>query len=139
MNERELAIENALKRGTPNLDVFIVDDSELARIKLERLMVSFDWRVADRAVDGEEAVHKFKTNHKDIDLVTLDVEMPRMNGIVCLQKMLEIDPTARIVMVTSKGDSATVRQAIALGAKHFIVKPFQRVNVMQAMIAVMSR
>lgn len=139
MNDRELALERALMKGAPGLNVFIIDDSELSRMKIERMVVSFGWKVAETAVDGVDAVEKFRKIWKTIDLVTLDVQMPHMNGLECLQELLKIDPKARIVMVTVDSQLDTVKEAVMKGARHYIVKPFERMKVMQTFMNVMNK
>ncbi len=139
MKERDELIEKVLRKANPNLNVFIVDDSELARLKMERLVVSFGWRVVGQAADGEDALEQFEKSHSEIDLVTLDIQMPVMDGLECLEEMLRIDPAARIIMVTSDGHLDTVKKAMTMGAKHFIVKPYERLKVMEAMLSVMKK
>ena len=75
------------------------------------------------ATDGEEALHLALTQKPD--LILLDLQMPKLDGLSTLKKMLEIDPDANIIMCSALGQQQLIVQAIQLGAKDFIVKPFR--------------
>ena len=60
------------------------------------------------------------------DLVILDILMPDMNGLEALKKIREIDPDARVLMCTASEQSSHVQEALSLGAKGYIVKPFTK-------------
>jgi two-component system chemotaxis response regulator CheY len=84
--------------------------------------------VVGEAGDGEEAVGKYKELKPD--LVTMDVVMPKMNGIEALKAIKQLDPASRIVMCTAVGQEQMVKLAIKSGAKGYIVKPFQAPKVL---------
>ena len=107
----------------------IVDDSAFMVKNLDRILKSFEVEVLCTASNGLEAVENFKKHKDELDFCTLDITMPEMNGIEALEKMLEIDPKFKIMMVSAMGQKETVKKCIQLGAKHFIVKPFQRDKV----------
>ncbi len=65
-------------------------------------------------------------------VVTLDVNMPVMDGIAALKAILEHDKGARVVMLTSEGEKSIVMQAIAAGAKGYVVKPPVRARLCEA-------
>lgn len=79
------------------------------------------------AADGIEGVKAFQKVKPD--LVTMDVNMPRADGIQALRAILKIDPHAKVVMITSVEEKHIVQDAIKLGARDYIVKPFDRSNV----------
>ncbi|MFZ5650984.1 MAG: protein-glutamate methylesterase/protein-glutamine glutaminase [Bacillota bacterium] len=114
--------------------VLVVDDSSLMR----RLIVRFleediNIKVIDTAADGEEAIRKVQNLRPDV--VTLDVEMPVLDGLATLGRLMRISP-APVVMLsahTTEGARATL-QALALGAVDFVAKP-TRPGDMAAMVA----
>jgi len=65
------------------------------------------------------------------DLVTMDVVMPKVNGIEALKEIRAIDPNAKVVMCTAVGQEQMVKLAIKTGAKGYIVKPFQAPKVLE--------
>nr|WP_109442271.1 chemotaxis response regulator protein-glutamate methylesterase [Devosia elaeis] len=103
--------------------VLVVDDSALIREVLGRMLTrDGDIDVVGTAVDPIEAREKIKA--LDPDVVTLDIEMPNMNGLAFLEKLMRLRPTP-VVMVstlTKKGASETLL-ALELGAVDFVAKP----------------
>ena len=85
--------------------------------------------IAGEAGDGEEAIAKYQELKPD--LVTMDIVMPKMNGIEALKGIKVIDPAAKIIMCTAVGQEQMVKLAIKSGAKGYIVKPFQAPKVLE--------
>jgi len=106
-----------------SIRVLVVDDSALIREVLGRMLTrDGDIQVVGTAVDPIEAREKIKA--LDPDVVTLDIEMPNMNGLAFLEKLMRLRPTP-VVMVstlTKKGASETLL-ALELGAVDFVAKP----------------
>ena len=103
--------------------VLIVDDLTFIKIVLRDLVNRAGFRVIGEASDGLEAVQMYTDKHPDV--VLLDITMPKMDGLTALKKILAIDPQARVIMCSALGQQRLIVQAIQLGAKDFIVKPFQ--------------
>lgn len=118
------------ENGEP-YQALVVDDSGFMVKNLVRMLESFDAEVLATAENGKEAVDKVKELGDEIDFVTLDITMPEMDGITALDKMLEIDPDLKVIMVSAMGQEDTVKKSVMKGAKHFIVKPFQREDVFE--------
>jgi two-component system, chemotaxis family, protein-glutamate methylesterase/glutaminase len=106
-----------------SIKVLVVDDSALIREVLSRMLSrDADIDVVGTAVDPIDAREKIKTLNPDV--VTLDIEMPNMNGLQFLEKLMRLRPTP-VVMVstlTKKGASETLL-ALELGAVDFVAKP----------------
>jgi two-component system chemotaxis response regulator CheY len=105
------------------IDVLIVDDLTFIKMVLRDLVEKAGFRVVGEASDGVEALAEFQDKRPDV--VLLDITMPKMDGLSTLKKMLEIDPEANIIMCSALGQQQLIVQAIQLGAKDFIVKPFR--------------
>lgn len=105
--------------------VLVVDDAAFAAKHLSQMLTADGYVVVAVAQDGEAAVEQYKKLHPDIDLVTLDITMPKLDGIATLEHILEFDKDAHVVMITANGNSAAVKRALMLGMKNFIVKPLQ--------------
>jgi two-component system chemotaxis response regulator CheB len=107
------------------IKVLVVDDSAYARTVLSRRLIADpDIEVAGFAADGIEAVEKVAALRPDV--VTLDIVMPRMDGLGALERIMKDSPTA-VVMVsalTREGADVTVR-ALELGAVDFLLKPMR--------------
>jgi two-component system chemotaxis response regulator CheY len=105
------------------IDVLIVDDLTFIKMVLKDLVEKAGFRVVGEASDGEEALRLFEEKHPDV--VLMDITMPKMDGLTALQRILEKDPEAKIIMCSALGQQRLILQAIQLGAKDFIVKPFR--------------
>lgn len=103
--------------------VLIVDDSAFIRAALSEILTDNGYAVVDQGVNGREGVLKFTQLRPD--LVTLDVVMPELGGLEALKEIMALDRNAKVLMVTGEGDQATIISAIQLGAKGFVVKPFE--------------
>ena len=101
--------------------ILIVDDEEDVRLFLADFIGDLDFCV-DTAVDGLEAIEK--TVRTQYDVVLLDVMMPRMDGIACLEKIKKLSPETAIIMITALMDEKRMSAAKKLGAAQYIVKPF---------------
>ncbi len=105
------------------IDVLIVDDLTFIKMVLKDLVEKAGFRVVGEASDGEEALRQFEEKRPDV--VLMDITMPKMDGLTALQKILEKDPEAKVIMCSALGQQRLILQAIQLGAKDFIVKPFR--------------
>lgn len=108
--------------------ILIVDDASFMRTLL-RDIVKGNGLATEiiEASDGIEGVKAYQTQKPD--LVTMDVNMPRADGIQALRAILKINPIAKVVMVTSIEQKQIVQDAMKIGARDYIVKPFDRSNV----------
>ena len=109
--------------------IMVVDDAAFMRMRCSKLLVENGHEVSE-ASNGVEAVQKYSENRPDG--VLLDITMPEMDGIATLKKLVEIDPKARVVMVTAMGQQSMVIEALKSGAKDFVVKPFDANRVLAA-------
>ncbi len=109
--------------------VLIVDDAAFMRLNLKNILKD-EYEILGEAENGEEAVEMYK--EKQPDIVTMDITMPVMDGIEAIKAILDIDPDANIVVCSAMGQQKIVIQAIELGAQDFIVKPFNKDRVKEA-------
>ncbi len=107
--------------------VLIVDDADFMRDILREIVQDLGWTVAAEAADGTQAIALYRQQKPD--LVLLDITMPGMDGNEALQAILEHDPAARVVMITALGQKEQVLAAIKLGARDFVIKPFDTERV----------
>ena len=108
-------------------NVVIVDDAQFMRMMLKGIVEKNGCQVIGEAGNGLEGVEKYKMLQPDI--VLMDITMPEMDGITALKKILEIDSSAVVVMVSAMGQQNNVMEAIVSGAKNFIVKPFKEETI----------
>ena len=104
------------------LKVLIVDDSTMIIKTIQKYLSKYDLGPVVTANNGQEALEVFKTQLPDI--VTLDITMPKMDGLTVLEKMIELDSNVNIILITALNDPITKINAIKMGAKAYLDKPF---------------
>jgi two-component system, chemotaxis family, chemotaxis protein CheY len=112
------------------LKMMIVDDSNIIRNKIARSLAQHQIDIVATAGNGEEAVKHFRENEPDI--VTMDLTMPRMDGLECIRELKKHKPGTRILVVSALADKATAIQALKEGAMGFLCKPFSEDDLCDA-------
>lgn len=114
----------------PTIRVLIVDDSALVR-KLLRDVISkdADMEVVGTASNGLEAISAIKELKPDV--VTMDINMPEMDGLTAVKNILGVDPDAKIVICSALGERQLMLEALEEGVRDFITKPFQPDKVIE--------
>ncbi len=116
--------------------VLICDDAEFMRNLLKDCLIEEEFEVVGEAVNGEDAVNKYKILKPDI--VTMDIVMPIKSGIDAVREIMDYDPKAKIIMCSALGQEILVMDAIEAGAKDFIVKPFTSEHVIKVIKQVLK-
>ncbi len=132
-------IPDGLKEDGSKYRILLVDDSIFVKKQLQQMLLSQDYDVVDTAADGEEAVAKYKEHYPNIDLVTMDITMPKMDGLTALEQIMAFDKTAKVVMISALGKEELVKKALLLGAKNFIIKPLDRAKVLERLASVVKK
>lgn len=101
--------------------VLVVDDSLITVRKLSQLIEDLGYRVVGTALNGEEAVERYR--ELSPDLVTMDITLPDISGIEVVKRILQLSPEALIIMITSHGQEQMVIESIDAGAKGYVMKP----------------
>ena len=115
--------------------VLVVDDSMFVTKQIGQILTSEGFEVVATAGDGEQDVEKYKELFPNVDLVTMDITMPKMDGVTALEKIMEFDKNARVVMISALGKQDLVKQSLLLGAKNYIVKPLDRTKVLERVVS----
>ncbi|MCX8131007.1 MAG: response regulator [Clostridia bacterium] len=120
-----------------NLTFVIVDDAIFMRTLLKKMIEEVEtYKVVGEGSNGYEAIQQAKSLKPDI--MTLDITMPEMDGIKAVQEVLKVSPETKILMVSAMGQQSMVIEAIKLGARDFVVKPFEKSRVLQAIKNIIS-
>ncbi|WP_331618276.1 response regulator [Serpentinicella sp. ANB-PHB4] len=101
--------------------VLIVDDAAFMRATLSALFTENGFEVVGEAANGIEAVREYKSLSPD--LVTMDITMPKMDGIEAIQALVSYNQSVNIIVCSARGFEDAVVEAVQAGAKGFIVKP----------------
>jgi len=104
-------------------NILIVDDSKMARMVLSKTVESLGFNIVAEAVDGLDGCKKYQ-EHKP-DLIITDIEMPNMNGTEMIEMIKKLNPNVQVIAVSSVMNKQLTQRILALGVKHFIVKPIK--------------
>ena len=103
------------------INILIADDQELMRQSLKIMLSSQpNFAVTDTVSNGREVLESIKKNKPDI--VLMDIRMPEMDGVVCTQKVKEIAPDIKVIILTTFDDDEFVFNAIKFGASGYLLK-----------------
>lgn len=116
--------------------VLIVDDAKFMRHMIKNILTEIGYEVVGEAEDGSEACEKYKELTPDI--VTMDIVMPKTNGIDALKEIRLYDPKAKVVMISAIDQREPLMEALKLGAVDYVVKPFEKERVEEAMQRVVA-
>lgn len=103
--------------------IMIVDDAAFMRMLLKNILVKEGYEIVAEAANGLEALEMYSRHNPDV--VTMDITMPEMDGVVALKEILKVDSKAKICMVSAMGQDKIIMESVKSGAKDFIVKPFE--------------
>ena len=115
--------------------VLIVDDSALTRRSLRTILESAGCEVAE-AEDGLAAIERYFLEKPDV--VLLDLVMRGMYGLEVLEKLRQLDASARVIVVSADIQSSSYEMAVQAGAKGFINKPFDKAEILAALDAALT-
>jgi len=111
--------------------VLIVDDAAFMRGICADVLTQYGYEVVGYAEDGQQAAERY--NSLRPDTVLMDIVMPVCDGITALREIMGIDKNARVVMLSAKSTARNVAESLVLGAREFVVKPFQVEYLMVAL------
>ena len=112
---------------TERKGVMIVDDSRFSRNVLRDILKNEGYEVVGEAGDGLEALQLAEKIRPEI--IFLDVEMPKLDGLGAIPKLLEKDPELNIIMCTALGQKKIIVEAAKAGAKDYVIKPYKKENI----------
>ena len=129
-NERDSRL-----RGTEC--ILMVDDEQCLRDVAQYVLSKMGYKVI-LAADGESAIELYKKGRHDISLIVLDLIMPGMGGMRCLEQLLKMDPDARIIVVSGYTDEQPPGGFLGIGAREFVTKPYDMVGLSKVIRKVMD-
>lgn len=113
--------------------LLVADDAMIIREMIKDTAAGAGWEIVGEAENGQQAVEKFTELRPDA--VTMDLVMPGADGLHGLQGILAVDPQAKVLIVSALEQRQILKDAFKLGAADFIVKPFDRQNLLKTLDA----
>jgi two-component system chemotaxis response regulator CheY len=118
------------KHGIDNMarKLLVADDALIIREMIKDAAQEAGWEIVGEAEDGQAAIEQYKDLNPDA--VTLDLVMPQYDGLHALRGIMNDDPSAKVLVVSALEQKTVLRDAFRLGAADFIVKPFDKNNLL---------
>jgi DNA-binding NarL/FixJ family response regulator len=113
-----------------SITVLVADDHEVVRTGLARLLEGSEITIIAEAENGEQAVEQTMKHNPDV--VLMDIRMPETDGLMALEKIREIKPDVRIVMLSTYDNPTYVARSVALGAADYVLKDSGRDELIAA-------
>lgn len=118
--------------------ILVVDDEKSIRDFATQVLKKYGYTV-HTAASGEEALDLFIRSSKEIDLVILDIGMPGMGGNKCLQEMIKLDPSAKVVVASGYSMDGQIMQPLETGALGYISKPYKVADLLNEVRNVLGK
>ncbi len=112
--------------------VMIADDAPVVRNLLKDILSVTEHELVAEAVDGDDTIEKFAATKPDVLL--LDIDMPKKDGLTTLMEIKRMNPNAKVVMVTVHDEMEMIQDCIKAGALTYIIKPFDTKQLMDAIL-----
>lgn len=117
--------------------VLIVEDAPSVREIIRNILELHDYTVVGEAVNGLEAIEKYKSLKPDV--VLMDILMPGMDGLSAITKIKEIDANAKIIVVSALVKETMRKEALRAGAADFVAKPFEMEKLLTSLRSIAPR
>lgn len=114
----------------------VVEDAPFIREMIRDILESHEHQIVAEAANGQEALEKYQATKPEI--VLMDILMPGMDGLSAINKIREVDPQARIIVVSALVKETLKKEALRAGALDFVAKPFQVERLLEAVNAAMA-
>ncbi len=111
------------------MTLLVVDDSAIMRRAIQKYSATLPLQVVGTAANGSDAIRLVEELKPDV--VTLDVTMPKVDGLSALKRIKASYPLAQVLVITALSDAATGIQALRLGASGFLTKPFTEAQLLE--------
>lgn len=116
--------------------IMVVDDAAFMRAMIRTILSEEGHVIVAEANNGMDAIQLYLATRPDV--VTMDITMPDMDGVEAVKEIIKLDKGAKIIMCSAMGQRKKVVDAIAAGAKDFVVKPFQKDRVTESINRVLG-
>ena len=111
--------------------LLVTDDALIIREMIKDAAINVGWEIVGEAANGQEAIDRYQALKPHI--VTLDLVMPQFDGLHALRGIMATDPDAKVVVVSALDQKEVLKESFKLGASDFIVKPFDRRNLIETL------
>jgi len=112
-------------------NLLVIDDALIIREMIKDAAAGAGWNIVGEAADGQQAIEQYAQLRPDA--ATLDLVMPQYDGLHALRGIMACDPDAKVLVVSALEQKATLKEAFRLGAADFLIKPFEKQALIEAL------
>ncbi|HOM89071.1 MAG TPA: response regulator, partial [Spirochaetota bacterium] len=116
-----------------------IDDKEFHRKQIIQILESEGYEIIAAASNGTEALKLYESLAADLDLITTDLDMPKLDGYALLYELSHKKPKAKIVFISEETTKGVLSDLLKMGAADFILKPIQRGTILERIKAVLQK
>lgn len=117
--------------------VLIIDDSKMMRTVERAMLEKMGHEIVDEAADGLDGYDKYFALKPDV--VLIDMTMPILDGVTALQKMIQKDETAKIILITSNTQQEKLKSAVEAGVSEILFKPIDEEQLRKAIEQILKK
>lgn len=128
--------DKELARGHGN--ILVIDDEALVRDMVEAMLSNLGYQSAF-AVDGHDGVNYYREHHQDINLVIVDMSMPNMGGLECIERLIEINPKVKVILSTGYSQDSIPSELEKPNISGFLQKPFRLKELAQMLADILAK
>ncbi len=122
---------DGLKPGGKSYRVLVVESKEFQRKQLVQFLESERYKVVAQATNGQEALELYNEHENDLDLITTTLDMPVIDGYAFLFELMKKKPKAKIAFISDDTTKGVIEDLLKMGASDFILKPLERVRILE--------
>ncbi|MBN2402515.1 MAG: response regulator [Spirochaetes bacterium] len=130
---------NGIKPGGKPYVVLVVENKEFQRKQLVQMLESERYKVVAVATNGQEALDLYEEHKKDLDLITTTLDMPILDGYAFLFELMKRKPKVKIAFISEDTTKGVIEDLLKMGADDFILKPIERVRILDRIKQVMRK
>ncbi|HPD04347.1 MAG TPA: response regulator [Spirochaetota bacterium] len=119
--------------------VMVIDDKEFHRKQIIQILESEGYEIIAAASNGAEALKLYESLAADLDLITTDLDMPKLDGYALMYELSHKKPKAKIVFISEETTKGVLSDLLKMGAADFILKPIQRGTILERIKAVLQK
>lgn len=112
-------------------NIILAESSTFQSKHLQQILESEDFKVLGVAENGKDLLELFKNNRQQVDLITMEVFLPIMDGYAAFWEMKEMGVLPRIMFISEENTPTVIRSLLDNGATEYIVKPIKREKVLE--------
>ena len=130
---------NGIKSSGKPYKVLVVENKEFQRKQLVQMLESEKYKVVAIANNGQEALDLYEEHKKDLDLITTTLDMPILDGYAFLYELMKQSPKVKIAFISEDTTKGVIEDLLRMGAVDFILKPMDRVRILDRLKQVMRK